>query len=104
MLDNQVYLGHMIGGKTKRPKIRSTTSVPVPEKDWIVVQNTHEPLVSEKVWNDAHARLSSRKRAGKTGEVSMFAGLLKCDTCGHTLTASNPQNGPSCFFLEKGLY
>ena len=43
------------------------------------VKHTHEPLVSEPLWEDAHARLGARKRTGKTGAV--MTAKMQSETC-----------------------
>lgn len=89
MLENQVYLGHTINGKKRKISFKSKRVVLQPESKWIMVENTHEPIISQQLWNDAHKRLDSRKRTSKTGNVNIFAGLLKCDTCGCALGVAN---------------
>ena len=89
MLENQAYLGHTVNGKKKKLSFKSKIVVNVPEEKWTIVRNTHQPLVTERLWNDAHARLGERKRTGKKGQENMFAGLVKCDLCGKALTIAN---------------
>ena len=86
ILENRVYLGHTINGKKKKLSFKSKRVIYVPEEKWIVVENTHEPIITEHLWSDAQKRLNSRKRVSKNGEVNMFAGLVKCDCCGKALT------------------
>ena len=57
------------------------------KSEWIRVENTHEPLISQDVW-DAVQRMDnhpSRGRSGKSGSVSLFAGLLRCMDCGASM-------------------
>lgn len=72
---------------------KSKKVVPVDESKWIVVKDTHEPIITERLWDDAHARLDSRKRGSITGSVNAFAGLVKCDRCGYALTLGNNKAG-----------
>ena len=89
ILENRVYLGHTANGKKKKLSFKSKRVIHVPEEKWVVVENTHEPLVTEHLWKDAQKKLNSRKRANRYGEVNMFAGLVKCDCCGKALTLAN---------------
>lgn len=77
-----------------------------PEEKWIVVENTHPPLISEQLWEDAHKKLDSRKRVGKLGDTHIFAGLVKCEKCGYSLSYSNPKNRAEYFccntYKKKG--
>ena len=53
-----------------------------PKEEWFKVENTHEPIISKELWDQAQAHINSRKRPQKNGETQIFAGLLKCADCG----------------------
>ena len=54
-------------------------------EDWITVENTHEPLVTQEVFDGANEKILSRRRDTTDNFVSPFAGLVKCGTCGKAL-------------------
>lgn len=93
ILENREYLGCIVNGKKKKLSFKSQKVIPVAEDKWIVADNMHEPIISQRLWDDAHRRLGSRKRTSKTGKVNMFAGLVKCDKCGYALTLANTKAG-----------
>ena len=87
ILRNEVYLGHMVQNKTDTVSYKNHKHVSKPESEWIRVKNTHEPLISQEVW-DAVQRMDnhpSRGRTGKSGIVSLFGGLLRCMDCGSSM-------------------
>ena len=87
ILRNEVYLGHMVQNKTVTVSYKNHKHVSKPESEWIRVENTHEPLISQEVW-DAVQRMDnhpSRGRTGKSGIVSLFGGLLRCMDCGSSM-------------------
>lgn len=47
--------------------------------------NTHEPLVSQEIFDGANAKILSRKHDTTNNFVSVFSGLVKCGTCGKAL-------------------
>ena len=51
ILSNCVYLGQLVFGKTKCKGLYNKKRVTAPEDEWIVVENTHEPLVSWQLWD-----------------------------------------------------
>ena len=53
---------------------------------WEKVENQHEPLVDRKTFDIVQRKLKSRQRPRQTGEISLFAGLIKCGECGKSLT------------------
>ncbi|MBR6101735.1 MAG: recombinase family protein [Ruminococcus sp.] len=79
ILENEVYLGKLIYGKQKSKSMKSKQKVKCPREEWIVVENCHEPIITQELWDSAHRMLSSKRRPTMTGEVQMFAGLLLSD-------------------------
>ena len=62
------------------------------EKDWIVVQDTHEPLVSRELWERANTLIAVKRRESNenmSGYRSLFAGLLKCADCNKAMSRRN---------------
>ena len=88
ILNNPVYLGKLTFGKTKTKGFFDKRRVPAEESDWIVVEHTHEPLVSQELWDTVHQMMKARRRENSSGHVQPFAGLVKCAGCGSSLNAS----------------
>ena len=88
LLNNPVYLGQTTFGRTKVKGRVKKTKVAVDESEWIVVENTHEPLIDKATWDLVHEIMKNRRRETKRGEVQMFAGLVKCADCGSALNVS----------------
>ena len=88
ILNNPVYLGKLTFGKTKTKGFFNKRRVPTEESDWIVVEHTHEPLVSQELWDTVHQMMKARRRENGSGHVQPFAGLVKCAGCGSSLNAS----------------
>ena len=87
ILRNEVYLGHMVQNKTGTVSYKVHKQVSKPKEDWIKVEHTHEPLISQEVW-DAVQRLDnhpSKGRSGSDGVISLFAGVLYCADCGGSM-------------------
>ena len=64
IIRNQVYLGHTLQGKSRKPSFRSGKSYARRKEDWIVSKNTHDPLVSAEIfW-----RAQRRKQSGDSHE------------------------------------
>lgn len=84
IIKNPLYLGHSVMCKTesifKVGKVKK-----IPEDEQIRVDNTHEPLVSQELFDGANAKIESRRREDTEHFVSPFAGLVKCGTCGKAL-------------------
>ncbi len=89
ILNDKTYLGLLISGKRRKPSFKSKRIVKMPEEDWIIVEGVVPQLVSQQLWDDAHAKLDSRKRESTSGFDNIFAGLIKCDKCTHALGIAN---------------
>lgn len=90
ILENQVYLGHMVSHKTQTKSFKNKKPVPVPKEDWIVVRNTHEAIIDEETFELVQKFIGVKKRPNKTGRPNMFVGLVKCPDCGRNMAFSNP--------------
>lgn len=98
MFDNQVYLGHLVSGKRRKASFKSKRIVKQSEDKWIVVENTHPPIVSQQLWDDAHQALASRKRECASRFDNIFAGLLKCEKCGYSLGLCSCRDD-NCYYM-----
>lgn len=85
ILQNPVYCGDLVQGRRGNRTMHGK-QIQKPEEEWIVVEDTHEPLVSREQWDTVQKQMQSRKRSMKNGEVQMFAGLLFCADCGSALS------------------
>lgn len=88
ILNNPVYLGQTTFGRTKVKGKTKKKKIATDESEWIVVENTHEPIIDKATWNLAHDIMKNRRRETKSGETQMFAGLVKCSDCGSALNVS----------------
>lgn len=90
ILENQVYLGHMVSHKSQTKSFKNKKLVSIPKEDWIVVKNTHEAIIDEETFTLVQKFISVKKRPNKTGKPNMFVGLVKCPDCGRNMAFSNP--------------
>ncbi len=87
ILEDEVYTGDMVQGK--RTNVGHKQVVTKPE-DWIVVRNTHEPLVSREVFAKAQAvREQMAAKYTRTMKVPYSENILRgrvfCGCCGKNL-------------------
>ena len=97
ILKNPVYLGHTLLGKSRKASVKSKKKLAVDPEDWAVTENTHPPIVSQKLYDLAQRNLgrgSRDYRAYKHVRKSIFSGVAVCAKCGHSLC--------SCGTVYKG--
>lgn len=84
ILQNEMYLGNMVQGK-KSQNMRSRPQIKG-RREWIVVENTHEPIITQELWDKTQELLKRRTRSLPIAQDwSIFAGFLKCGDCGRAL-------------------
>ncbi len=82
ILGNRMYVGDMVQGVNKIKSYKVQIAQRQPEEKWIIVENTHEPIVSREVYEKAQSILNRRTRTTPgENQVNIFAGLLRCADC-----------------------
>lgn len=76
ILNNKVYLGHMQGLRNTSISYKNKKHILRPESEQILVENTHEALVSQERWDIVQTVHQHKKRTPKQmDEPNMFSGL-----------------------------
>lgn len=90
ILSDEVYLGHLVQGRTKNDITSGRKLVPVPREQWVIVRNTHQALIDENTfW--AVQELAQESRAAHEETLGKFdslgtipnilKGLVYCADC-----------------------
>lgn len=61
ILHNKVYLGHMVQGRKHGSFYEGQRQKTLPESEWIIVENTHEPIIEEEVFQAVQKIANERK-------------------------------------------
>lgn len=86
ILHNEVYIGKLVQGKTRRLDYRSKKKMNVPMRDWVIVDNTHEAIIpAEQVELVQRILETETRRPNDAETVALFAGFLYCGDCGSRL-------------------
>ncbi len=91
IIKNQVYLGNTLLGKTRKASIKSRKKISIPQEDWAITSNTHEPLVDQMTFGKAQANLGKGSRDYRQYDQvrkSIFGGIAVCSRCGYSLCSS----------------
>ena len=79
------YLGHTVNFKTTKKSYKSKKRIQNPESEWVIFENTHEPIWTEAIAEAVKQARQSRRRPTKMGEMGMFSGMMYCADCGSIL-------------------
>lgn len=89
ILANEVYTGNMVQGRTKRSLYNNIPLRRVDKEDWIIVENTHEAIVSKEDFNavqEMMAQYNRKPRVRKTNKKeNILKGLVVCGDCGYRM-------------------
>ena len=105
ILHREMYVGNMVQG-TKHQRMRSKQKK-MPKEDWIIVENTHEPIIDKETWDKAQSLLSKRTRElDLETNKNIFAGFVKCGDCGRAMAKNmwRRADGSKTYSLYCGTY
>lgn len=92
LLKNRMYTGDMVQNVQTKLSYKSQKKVSLEKAFWIIVENTHEPLVSKTVFEaiqNAPARIRTTHR---DREKRLLENLLVCKECGNSLSVLYRKN------------
>ena len=88
ILDNRVYCGDLIQSKTHGISYKVHKRVKNSEDKFIIVENTHEPIIDkERFYNIQELRKSRKYNWNKrVEEIDIFDGIIICSNCKSPMT------------------
>ena len=93
IMKDETYIGHTIHYRETNISFKNKRRIRKPQSEWVRVENTQEPIISEQVFRQVQEQIASRRRERKNGTTQIFAGLIKCADCGWSLAyGENRQN------------
>jgi len=114
ILVNQMYLGNMVQGRSKQSLSNREVQHKRPENEWIIVENTHEALVSKETFDEVQCIIKLRKekyyenleQAGnKYSYENLFKGKIFCSDCGKAMALGiNHIKSGTQFYYRCRLY
>ena len=90
ILAHPVYIGHMVQGRKRQSFYEGKRQTYVDEADWIIVRNTHEPIIDEETFETVQKIAYQKKREyndrlGKFSHLehteNILQGLVWCPNC-----------------------
>ncbi|MCL2053046.1 MAG: recombinase family protein [Oscillospiraceae bacterium] len=89
MLTNEMYIGNMVQGRYKSVSYKSKITKPVPKDEWVIIPDTHEPIIERGQWNIAQELIKNKtKPFSDTGKIGLFAKKAKCLNCDYTMVSA----------------
>ncbi len=106
MLQNETYLGNMVQGRTVKISYKSKKCLKQDRENWVVVENTHEPLIDKETFQKVRMLVNSRKHTRSRTYDFLLKGLIFCHECGYPMAVLNrpPVSGEARLFFVCRTY
>jgi len=105
MLQNRLYTGDMIQNRRSRVNYKYRKIVANPKDQWIIVEDTHEPIIDKKSFSKVQELLPKQKQRDDKKGFFLLDGLLKCADCGHNISIkarrANGKASTICNYYRK---
>lgn len=98
ILTNPVYIGKLVQGKRGTPNYKIKKMRMREERDWVVAENTHEPIVDPLTFATVQRMLQRDTRTAPQNEtVYPLGGMVFCADCGASLLRRTVKRGNRSF-------
>ena len=101
ILENPHFAGNLVQGRTTTKNVTSTKRNIVPNEELIIVENTHEAIISNDDFNAVQQLIASRKRKRPSPSPHLFSNILICKDCGHGMHFKKNRKGYICGNFNK---
>ncbi len=100
ILQNRIYTGDMVQNKETKINYKSKKRIHLDEKNWIIVENTHEPLIDKLTFFEINnkGRYTIAETKSKR-EKRLLENLFVCKECGNSLTI-NYRKSKNCWSIN----
>ncbi len=85
ILEDVAYIGTTESFKSTRLGFKSKKRIPTSKDRRAYIENVHTPIIDSEVWEKVQMIRQGKRRRNRTGNISMFSGLLYCADCGAKL-------------------
>ena len=92
ILEKPEYIGHTVNFRTHMKSYKVHKIVYNPEEDFMIFENTHEPIVTKQEFELVQELRKNKRRPQKSDVVNPFAGIVYCAECGERMYLSRRKN------------
>lgn len=91
ILEDVSYLGHTCNFRFGRVSYKDHRKLKLPKSEHKLIENTHEPIIDINIWEIVQRLRQSKRRFTRSGEKSIFAGIVFCADCKQKLYFTDTQ-------------
>lgn len=106
ILKNELYVGTMVQGKSRKINYKVKVSREIEPENWIKVEGTHEPIITREMFDCVQNLMKLDTRTSPVKEsIYVFSGLLRCGDCGQNMVRrSVKKNGKQYFYYHCSTF
>ena len=82
ILSKPEYIGHTVNFRSHKESYKDKSSVPNPQEEWLIFENTHEAIIDKETWELVQKLRKTPRRKDTLGEANPLTGLVFCADCG----------------------
>lgn len=101
ILQNPHYVGDLVQGRSHAKSVTNKTRETVPEEDWVVISDAHEPIISREDFEAVQSLMKSRSVKRPKMKKHLFTNYVYCADCGTSLWYLQSRKGYVCGRFKK---
>ena len=109
LICNRYLVGDSVHNQNRHDSFAEKKQTANPESEWVIIENTHEGVVSREIFDKAQEEMKRRsevpiKKPGmyKAADQNLFKGKIKCADCGNTMYLQTHNAGVSLKYVCGG--
>ena len=106
LLENRYFIGDSVHNQHTHDSFAEKKMVTNPESEWIIVENTHEAVVSRGLFEQAKEEMKRRSKVPvknpglyKAANLNLFCGKIRCADCGFTMYMNTHNGGRTIRYI-----
>ena len=94
ILTSEMYIGNMVQHTHEKISYNNKKCRKINKQEYIVVENTHEPIISKEDFDEVQVLINKRQKSPKEKDFDKYllSGLLICGKCGRSLGITYKKN------------
>ena len=104
ILRNEMYIGNMEQCKKKKINYKLKKIIDTPKADWIIVEDTHEPIIEKEKFYAVQEMLKSKEKTRTKSLDLLLRGLIVCKECGKKMGTTVDARGNHNRYLRCSSY
>lgn len=104
IITNQLYTGDLVQNRRNKLNYKIKKVIYIPKEEWIIVENTHEPLVDKETFENIQKMIPKMSNRPEKKERRLLDGLLYCYDCKHRMTICSPRKSDNRTYIVCNYY